>query len=186
MARQGFDLQLTRYDERGWRATFYTTGMEHAPTSATGTGWERTTGERVWEAELLRLEGELRLAASPHDVAEALDCFRRAIEIARRQAARSWELRAALSLARLHVAEGRRDEARRTVGGVYETQMSSSGTYRQTFSRPEAHASPVLHRCNGWIGRSSGAGYSRKVVVEGIRFHRWPFQRRAALPQTTK
>jgi hypothetical protein len=38
MARQGYDLQLTRYDEKGWRATFYTTGMEHSPTSATGTG----------------------------------------------------------------------------------------------------------------------------------------------------
>jgi hypothetical protein len=38
MAHQGFDLQLTRYDDRGWRATFYTTGMEHSPTSATGTG----------------------------------------------------------------------------------------------------------------------------------------------------
>jgi hypothetical protein len=36
MHRQGFDLQLTQYDERGWRATFYTTGMEHSPTSATG------------------------------------------------------------------------------------------------------------------------------------------------------
>jgi hypothetical protein len=42
MAHQGNDLQLTRYDERGWRATFCSTGMEHAPTSATGTGWERT------------------------------------------------------------------------------------------------------------------------------------------------
>jgi len=42
MARQGYDLQLTRYDEKGWRATFYTTGMEHSPTSAIGTGWERT------------------------------------------------------------------------------------------------------------------------------------------------
>jgi len=42
MHRQGFDLQLTRYDERGWQATFYTTGMEHSPTSATGTGWEPT------------------------------------------------------------------------------------------------------------------------------------------------
>ena len=29
MAHQGYDLQLTRYDERGWRATFYTTGMDH-------------------------------------------------------------------------------------------------------------------------------------------------------------
>ena len=75
----------------------------------------RTTGERVWEAELIRLEGELHLAASPDNVAEALDCFRRAIEIARSQAARSWELRAALSLARLLGAEGQRDEAKRTL-----------------------------------------------------------------------
>jgi len=42
MHRQGFDLQSTQYDERGWRATFYVTGMEHSPTSATGTAWERT------------------------------------------------------------------------------------------------------------------------------------------------
>src|SRR4030095_5105624 len=40
--RQGYDLQLTCYDEKGWRATFYTTGLEHSPTSATGTGGERT------------------------------------------------------------------------------------------------------------------------------------------------
>jgi len=33
MHRQGYDLQLTQYDDRGWRATFYTTGMEHSPTS---------------------------------------------------------------------------------------------------------------------------------------------------------
>jgi hypothetical protein len=53
MARQGFDLQLTLYDERGWRATFCTTGMEHSPPSATGTGWERTpwhaTQRTAWE-----------------------------------------------------------------------------------------------------------------------------------------
>jgi hypothetical protein len=42
MHRQGYDLQLTQYDDRGWRATFYTIGMEHSPTSATGTAWERT------------------------------------------------------------------------------------------------------------------------------------------------
>jgi hypothetical protein len=42
MHRQGSDLQLTQYDEKGWRAAFYTTGMEHSPTSATGTGWEPT------------------------------------------------------------------------------------------------------------------------------------------------
>jgi hypothetical protein len=54
MAQEGYDLPLTRYDERGWRATFYTTGMEHSPTSATGTGWERMPWRAVqsaaWEA----------------------------------------------------------------------------------------------------------------------------------------
>jgi hypothetical protein len=54
MHRQGFDLQLTQYDERGWRATFYATGMEHSPTSATGTAWEGTpwqaTQRAAWEA----------------------------------------------------------------------------------------------------------------------------------------
>jgi hypothetical protein len=73
MHRQGFDLQLTRYDERGWRATFYTTGMEHSPTSATGAGWERTpwhaTQRAAWEAlnklredtMVSRLKGRQRL-----------------------------------------------------------------------------------------------------------------------------
>jgi len=42
MARQGYDISLTRYDERGWRATFYGTGVEHSPTGATGTAWEPT------------------------------------------------------------------------------------------------------------------------------------------------
>ena len=58
MHRQGYDLQLTQYDERGWQATFYTTGMEHSPTSATGTGWEPTpwhaTQRAAWEALALK------------------------------------------------------------------------------------------------------------------------------------
>jgi hypothetical protein len=60
MHRQGFDLQLTQYDDRGWRATFNTTWMEHSPTSATGTAWERTawraTQRAAWEA-LRKAEG---------------------------------------------------------------------------------------------------------------------------------
>jgi hypothetical protein len=48
--RQGYDLQLTQYDDRGWRATFYTTGIEHSPTSATGTSWERTPSRAVQQA----------------------------------------------------------------------------------------------------------------------------------------
>lgn len=97
-------------------------GEPHEGLRVIGEALERagTTGEHVWEAELTRLEGELRLAACPDAVAEALDCFGRAIEIARRQAARSWELRAALSQARLLVAERQRDEAGRILAGVYD------------------------------------------------------------------
>jgi hypothetical protein len=54
MHRQGYDLQLTQYDDRGWRATFYTTGMEHSPTSAAGTAWGptpwRATQRAAWDA----------------------------------------------------------------------------------------------------------------------------------------
>ena len=62
MHRQGYDLQLTQYDERAWRATFYTTGREHSPTSATGTGWERTPWHAVQTAarEALRRADDSR------------------------------------------------------------------------------------------------------------------------------
>ena len=46
MHRQGYDVQLTQYDERGWRATFYVTGMEHSATSASASAW----GETPWRA----------------------------------------------------------------------------------------------------------------------------------------
>jgi len=60
MEHQGFDLRLTRYDARGWRATFYTTGMEHSITSATASAWERTPWHAVQGAarEALRKAGD--------------------------------------------------------------------------------------------------------------------------------
>jgi hypothetical protein len=64
MARQGYDLQLTRYDERGWRATFYTTGMEHSPTSTTGTDWERTPWHATQRAARATMK-KVRAEASP-------------------------------------------------------------------------------------------------------------------------
>lgn len=50
MARQGYDLSLTRYDGLGWRATFYATGMEHSATSATGSAFEATPFRAVHAA----------------------------------------------------------------------------------------------------------------------------------------
>jgi hypothetical protein len=42
-----YDIQLTQYDESGWRATFYVTGMEHSATSATASAWEATPWRAV-------------------------------------------------------------------------------------------------------------------------------------------
>jgi predicted ATPase/energy-coupling factor transporter ATP-binding protein EcfA2 len=66
--------------------------------------------ERFQEAELHRLLGELHLAESS-DEAAAEGCFRRAVEISRRQRSRAWELRSTMSLARLWHRQGRRHEA---------------------------------------------------------------------------
>ena len=77
------------------------------------------TCERFWEAELHRLKGQLLLENDAAKEAEAEACFRSAIEIAQSQAAKSWELRAATSLARLWRDQGNPDEARDLLAEVY-------------------------------------------------------------------
>ena len=77
------------------------------------------TGERRWEAELYRLKGELLLARAAEHDAEAETCFRQALDIARRQQAKSWELRAAMSLSRLWQRQGKRAEASELLAPVY-------------------------------------------------------------------
>ena len=78
------------------------------------------TGGRLWEAELYRLKGELLLVrdAPRPQVVEAEACFQQALAIARRQQAKSWELRAATSLARLW-QQSKRAEARELLAPVY-------------------------------------------------------------------
>jgi predicted ATPase len=75
--------------------------------------------ERVCEAEVHRLRGDLLPRQSGDRPREAEACFERALETARRQGAKSFELRAATSLARLWHAEGKREDARRLLGSVY-------------------------------------------------------------------
>jgi predicted ATPase/class 3 adenylate cyclase len=74
---------------------------------------------RFYEAELSRLQGELTLARSAGQQAEAEACFHQALDIARRQQAKSWELRTAMSLARLWQQQGKRAEAHALLASVY-------------------------------------------------------------------
>jgi predicted ATPase len=76
--------------------------------------------ERWFEAELQRLKGEALLAFSPDHLAEAEACYRQALDVARSQSARLWELRAATSLARLWRDRGKRAEARDLLAPVYD------------------------------------------------------------------
>ncbi|WP_342739464.1 AAA family ATPase [Bradyrhizobium sp. B117] len=76
------------------------------------------SGVRWFEAELLRRRGELILTARPGAEADVESDFRHAITIARQQNAKLWELRSALSLARLWCKQNRRDEGRRLLAPV--------------------------------------------------------------------
>ena len=78
-----------------------------------------TTGERLHEPELYRLKGELLLAESPDNHTEAKTCFHHALAIARNQQAKSFELRAATSMARLWQQQGKHQEAHDLLAPVY-------------------------------------------------------------------
>ena len=78
-----------------------------------------TTKERWCEAEVNRIAGEIALKSPEPDVAKAEAYFERALAIAREQQAKSWELRAAMSIARLWRDQGKRDAARDLLAPVY-------------------------------------------------------------------
>jgi adenylate cyclase len=76
-------------------------------------------GECWWEAEIQRLRGEILLSQSGESVGDAEACFERSLDISRGQEAKSLELRAATSLARLWRRQDKGDEARRLLGECY-------------------------------------------------------------------
>jgi predicted ATPase len=78
-----------------------------------------TTGERWLEAEVNRVAGEIALRSPKHDLVKAQSYFERALAVARQQQAKSWELRAAMSLARLWRDQGKVHQARELLAPVY-------------------------------------------------------------------
>ncbi len=100
------------------------------------------TGQRYYEPEIHRLMGELLLmqsteAASETSFHQAEGCFQHAIEVARRQQARSWELRATTSLTRLWQKQGREEEARELLAEAY-------GWFTEGFDTPDLGEAKAL------------------------------------------
>ena len=79
----------------------------------------KTKKERYWEAEVNRVAGEIALMSQVGDTAQAQVCFERALAVARQQQAKSWELRASMSLARLWRDQGKVQQARELLAPVY-------------------------------------------------------------------
>ena len=100
--------------------------------------WADHSGEGWYQAELMRMKGELMLQQPKAPPAiEAEHCFRTANEIAREQGALSWELRIALSLARLRMTQGRHDEVRQLLTPVYDR-------FTEGFDTPDLRAARAL------------------------------------------
>ncbi len=96
----------------------------------------KRTEERYYEAELHRLRGEL-LHMQRADPEEVEDSYRQAIAVAQRQEAKSWELRATMSLARLLRDQGRAAEARVMLAAIY-------GWFTEGFDTPDLRDAKVL------------------------------------------
>ena len=95
------------------------------------------TGARFWEAEVQRLTEELLLRQAVPDEEQAATCFQQALDVARRQQAKSLELRAATSRARLWQRQGKRTEARELLAEVY-------GWFTEGFDTADLQEAKVL------------------------------------------
>ena len=82
--------------------------------------WVRSNDERLYAAEAYRVKGELLLRQQIPNPAAAENCFKQALTVARSQQAKSWELRAATSLARKWLHDGLMDDARALLAPIYD------------------------------------------------------------------
>jgi predicted ATPase len=94
-------------------------------------------GDLWYEAEMHRIQGELLLRQAVPDALQAEACFQQALTVARRQQAKSYELRAAVSLSRLWQQQGKRAEARQMLAEVY-------GWFTEGFDTPDLQEARAL------------------------------------------
>ena len=137
-----------------------------------------TTKEQWYEAEIYRVAGEIALLSPSPDRGKAEDYFARALAIARAQEARSWELRTAMSLARLWCEEGKRQEARDCLAPVHAwfTEGFDTADLRQ------ARALLDVLSSDGDVRDALPAGLLRRPRARGAGSNARPARTLAAHP----
>jgi predicted ATPase len=137
------------------------------------------TGERWCESELYRLKGELLLQQSSDNQVEAEDCFHQAIDIAQSQQAKSFELRAATSLARLWQQQGKRAKARQVLGDIYNwfTEGFDTADLQEAKALLEVLSQFSFEAIYGMISLHDQRGIMREQDDDD-QFQRGPFPRR--------
>jgi GAF domain-containing protein len=156
----------------------------------------RTTGERWCEAEANRIAGEIALLSPERDKAKAEAYFEHALAVARQQQAKSWELRASMSLARLWRDQGKVSEARELLAPVYgwftegfdtrdlkerrrcwrswrrnassdQSEEATSGVVPRPATMPSAYGGPMKRRAR--TGGNPTKGRARKAAKPTTR-----------------
>ena len=115
-------------DARSHQYVFFGDSIRHKNGSRIDDAWRciceavtfiDSTKERWWEAEVQRTAGEIARQSPDQDAVKTAGYFENALTVARRQHAKSWELRASMSMARLWRDQGKRAEARELLAPVY-------------------------------------------------------------------
>ena len=139
-ARRATGATITRYyrallAEASWKVGQIEEGLRMVGEAFAA---DSATAQSTQSAEMHWLQGELLLTRSAAHQEQAEACFRQALAIARHQQAKSWELRAAMSLSRLWQQQGKRGAAHELLAPIY-------GWFTKSAKKPR-------HSCRGWIG----------------------------------
>jgi GAF domain-containing protein len=123
------------------------------------------TSKEMWfEAEANRLAGEVALISPEHDAAKAQSYFERSLAVARQQQAKSWELRASMSLARLWRDQGKVSEARELLAPVYGWFTEASKTAFSSAPIQDAEVARLTSELNEALERQAATSEVLEVI----------------------
>jgi tetratricopeptide (TPR) repeat protein len=174
LGRSSFLLLLAEAHQHGGESKLGMQVLEHALAHV------EETGEQYHVAEIHRRKGELLLESAPDQPSAAEACFVQALDVARAQHAKSWELRAVTSLARLYLGRGDKARARGLLAPLCDwfTEGHDTADLQEARRVLEAEPSPsrklprvVDQRVYGRRGQGAAFGLAFGVLCDRVEMH---------------